>query len=140
MRRLLKANRRADRKRLPKRHTEGNQEAIVMSVKLEKEKKNGLCEGAETPAQALNYTYILCCADQTYYCGWTNNLARRLKAHNEGSASRYTRARLPVRLVYYEAHETKREAMQREASIKALGRRQKEDLIRSFEQRNEDIV
>ena len=49
-----------------------------------------------------NYTYILRCADGTYYCGWTNNLDRRLKAHNEGKGAKYTRSRRPVALVYYE--------------------------------------
>ena len=46
-----------------------------------------------------NYTYILRCADGTYYCGWTNNLDRRLKAHNEGKGAKYTRSRRPVALV-----------------------------------------
>ena len=54
-----------------------------------------------------NYTYILRCADGTYYCGWTNNLDRRLKAHNEGKGAKYTRSRRPVALVYYEAFSTK---------------------------------
>lgn len=55
-----------------------------------------------------NYTYILRCADGTYYCGWTNNLDRRLKAHNEGKGAKYTRSRRPVALVYYEAFSHKR--------------------------------
>ena len=55
-----------------------------------------------------NYTYILRCADGTYYCGWTNNLDRRLKAHNEGKGAKYTRSRRPVALVYYEAFPQKR--------------------------------
>lgn len=54
-----------------------------------------------------NYTYILRCASGTYYCGWTNNLDRRLKAHNEGKGAKYTRSRRPVALVYYEAFSTK---------------------------------
>ena len=61
-----------------------------------------------------NYTYILRCTDGTYYCGWTNNLDRRLKAHNEGKGAKYTRSRRPVALVYYEAFSTKEEAMRRE--------------------------
>ena len=55
-----------------------------------------------------NYTYILKCADGTFYCGWTNNLDRRLSAHNAGTASKYTRTRRPVRLVYREEFDTKR--------------------------------
>ena len=76
-----------------------------------------------------NYTYILRCADGTYYCGWTNNLDRRLKAHNEGKGAKYTRSRRPGALVYYEAFSTKEEAMRREYEIKQLPRKKKEELI-----------
>lgn len=76
-----------------------------------------------------NYTYILRCADGTYYCGWTNNLDRRLKSHNEGKGAKYTRSRRPVALVYYEAFSTKEEAMRREYEIKQLPRKKKEELI-----------
>lgn len=76
-----------------------------------------------------NYTYILRCADGTYYCGWTNNLDRRLKAHNEGKGAKYTRSRRPVALVYYEVFSTKEEAMRREYEIKQLPRKKKEELI-----------
>ena len=76
-----------------------------------------------------NYTYILRCADGTYYCGWTNNLDRRLKAYNEGKGAKYTRSRRPVALVYYEAFSTKEEAMRREYEIKQLPRKKKEELI-----------
>ena len=76
-----------------------------------------------------NYTYILRCADGTYYCGWTNNLDRRLKAHNEGKGAKYTRSRRPVALVYYEAFSTKEEAMRREYEIKQPPRKKKEELI-----------
>ena len=76
-----------------------------------------------------NYTYILRCADGTYYCGWTNNLDRRLKAHNEGKGAKYTRSRRPVALVYYEAFSTKEDAMRREYEIKQLPRKKKEELI-----------
>ncbi|MBQ6059834.1 MAG: GIY-YIG nuclease family protein [Clostridia bacterium] len=78
------------------------------------------------------FTYLLKCADGTYYCGWTNNPARRLKAHNSGSGSRYTRSRRPVRLVYLECFSSRNEAMRREAGIKKLTRQQKEALIRSM--------
>ena len=76
-----------------------------------------------------NYTYILRCTDGTYYCGWTNNLDRRLKAHNEGKGAKYTRSRRPVALVYYEAFSTKEEAMRREYEMKQLPRKKKEELI-----------
>ena len=75
------------------------------------------------------YTYILRCADGSLYCGWTNNLEKRLAAHNSGKASKYTRSRLPVKLVYFETFDTKQEAMSREARIKQLSRREKLALI-----------
>ena len=71
------------------------------------------------------YTYILRCADGTLYTGWTNDLERRLKAHNAGKGAKYTRPRLPVELFYYESFETKEEAMSREASINKMTRRAK---------------
>jgi len=74
-------------------------------------------------------TYLLRCADGTLYCGWTNDLEKRLAAHNSGKASKYTRSRLPAELVWYETFETKQEAMSREARIKRLSRQQKLDLI-----------
>lgn len=70
----------------------------------------------------MNYTYILRCADGSLYTGWTNDLDRRLAAHNSGKGSKYTRSRLPVELFYYECFETKEEAMQREFVIKQLSR------------------
>lgn len=77
------------------------------------------------------YTYLLKCSDGTYYCGWTDSLEKRLKAHNSGKGSKYTRARLPVELVYYEEFETKQEAMSREWHMKRLSRTEKEKLIKS---------
>ena len=76
-----------------------------------------------------NYTYILKCADNTLYCGWTNDLEKRLAAHNAGTAAKYTRTRRPVKLVYYEEFETKQEAMSREFHIKSMSRLEKLALI-----------
>lgn len=76
-----------------------------------------------------NYTYILRCADGTLYCGWTNDLEKRVAAHNAGTAAKYMRPRRPVELVYYEAFGTKREAMSREARIKRMNRQEKLSLI-----------
>ena len=78
-----------------------------------------------------NYTYILKCADDTLYCGWTNDLEKRLEAHNSGKGAKYTRSRLPVELIYYEEFETKEEAMSREYHIKKLPREKKLELINS---------
>ena len=77
----------------------------------------------------MNYIYILECADGTFYCGWTNDLEKRVATHNEGKGGKYTRARLPVKLVYHEEFDTKEEAMSREWHIKRLTRKQKEMLI-----------
>lgn len=77
----------------------------------------------------MNYTYILRCADGTFYTGWTVDLQSRLKAHNNGSGAKYTRSRRPVELVYYEIYEEKQEAMRREYAIKQMTRREKMKLI-----------
>lgn len=78
----------------------------------------------------MNYTYIVKCSDGTFYTGWTNNLTRRMEAHNQGRGAKYTKARRPVTLIYYETFETKEEAMKREYAIKRLSRKEKEELIR----------
>lgn len=78
----------------------------------------------------MNYTYIVECADGTLYTGWTTNVQKRVKAHNEEkSGAKYTKAKRPVKLVYYEGYETKEEAMRREYAIKQLPRKQKLELI-----------
>jgi putative endonuclease len=82
------------------------------------------------------FCYILECADGTYYTGWTMDPARRLAQHNQGTASRYTRSRLPVKLVYLEAQADRRAAMKREMAIKRLGRRGREKLVRGSRQVN----
>lgn len=51
----------------------------------------------------INYTYIVKCRDGTLYTGWTNDLDKRMKAHNSGEGAKYTRSRRPVELVYYES-------------------------------------
>ena len=74
----------------------------------------------------MNYTYMMKCADGTLYTGWTTAVEKRLKAHNEGKAgAKYTRAKRPVELVYYEGYATKEEAMSREYAIKQLTRKEK---------------
>lgn len=81
-----------------------------------------------------NYTYIIKCSDGSLYTGWTNNLEKRLKAHNNGSGAKYTRNRRPVKLVYQEVFKTKSEAMSREWHIKRLSREDKLKLIDSYAQ------
>lgn len=77
----------------------------------------------------MNYTYIVRCADDTLYTGWTNNIQKRLNAHNHGRGAKYTRARFPVSLVYLECFDEKQAAMRREYFLKQLSRPQKEALI-----------
>lgn len=77
----------------------------------------------------MNYTYMVKCKDGTLYTGWTNDLDKRLKAHNEGKGAKYTKSRSPVVLVYYEEFLTKEEAMKREYAIKKLPRAKKLKLI-----------
>lgn len=94
--------------------------------------------GEEHMAGNENVTYMLRCSDGTLYTGWTNNMEKRLKAHNAGKGGKYTRVRIPVELVYQEGFESRQEAMSREAQIKQLTRRQKEALIAGkFGQRRE---
>ena len=81
------------------------------------------------PEEKANYTYILRCADGSFYCGWTNDLVRRLAAHNAGTGGKYTRSRLPVELAWYHVSETKEQAMSLEYRIKQLSRGQKERLV-----------
>lgn len=77
----------------------------------------------------MHYAYIVKCSDGTYYTGYTNDLEKRLLAHNAGKGAKYTRNRLPVEMVYFEEYEDKSEAMKREYAIKRLTKKQKEKLI-----------
>lgn len=76
-----------------------------------------------------NFTYIVECSDHTLYTGWTNNLEKRIEAHNAGKGAKYTKTRRPVKLVYFETFSTKEEAMSREYSIKKMSRQNKIALI-----------
>lgn len=74
--------------------------------------------------------YILECSDGTLYAGWTNDIEKRLKAHNAGTASKYTRGRTPVKLLYTESLPTREQALSREAQIKKLKKKDKLALIK----------
>lgn len=78
----------------------------------------------------MNYVYMLRCKDNSLYTGWTNDLEKRVLAHKSGKGAKYTRAKLPVELVYFEEFEDKKEAMRREYQIKKLNKEQKEKLIK----------
>ena len=79
--------------------------------------------------------YILSCADNTLYTGWTNDLPRRLKAHNDGKGGKYTGVRRPVRIVYAEVCADKSAALKREAAIKKLSRKKKLALLTDVKNR-----
>lgn len=75
------------------------------------------------------YTYIIECADGTYYTGYTTDVKRRVMEHNQGKGAKYTRARKPVTLLYYEEYRSRSRAMKREYEIKNLSRKEKEKII-----------
>ena len=87
--------------------------------------------GEETRNEGTYYTYLLQCADGSLYCGWTDNLEKRVRTHNAGQGAKYTRSRLPARLVYWERFDTKREAMSREWHVKQMSRKEKINMIRA---------
>lgn len=80
----------------------------------------------------MNYTYMVRCCDGSLYTGWTTDLEKRVKAHNDKKGAKYTKTRTPVELVYFEEKASKSEAMQREAAIKKLTKAKKEALIVEF--------
>lgn len=77
----------------------------------------------------MYYTYILQCNDDTLYTGYTNDLNKRINAHNSGKGAKYTRGRIPVKLVYMEEFEDKIDSQKRERAIKKLSRINKLKLI-----------
>lgn len=88
----------------------------------------------------MYYAYLLECADGSFYGGYTVDLAARLRAHNAGKGSRYVRARLPVRLAYYEVFSEKSAAMRREAALKALSHREKAALAAAFRPQEREVL
>ncbi len=75
--------------------------------------------------------YILKCRDGSFYTGITKDLERRLKMHQDGKASRYTRTRRPVEILYHEKCGTRTQALVRECAVKELSRKKKEELVLS---------
>lgn len=74
--------------------------------------------------------YILECNDGTLYTGWTNDIDKRFKAHNDGKGAKYTKGRRPLKLVYLEELETKSDALKRENEIKKMTKDKKGQLIK----------
>lgn len=79
--------------------------------------------------EAVWFLYILGCCDGSFYTGVTTDIDRRLREHQEGKASRYTRTRRPVVLVYQEKCGTRSQSLARECAVKSLSRQRKEELI-----------
>jgi predicted GIY-YIG superfamily endonuclease len=103
------------------------------------------CAGGESAAVAGTepiqadrwFVYILRCSDDSLYTGITIDVERRTKQHNAGTASRYTRTRLPVEVEYQEPHASRSLALKREAEVKAMARLEKESLITRAANRRE---
>lgn len=79
--------------------------------------------------EKYHYVYMLRCADNTLYSGYTTNPQKREEVHNLGKGAKYTRIRLPVKMVYLERYEDKSDALKREYALKQLTKKQKEELI-----------
>ncbi|MEK6970935.1 MAG: GIY-YIG nuclease family protein [archaeon] len=77
------------------------------------------------------FVYLVECADCTLYCGFTPDLVKRVAWHNAGKASKYTRSRLPVKLVYSESYLLRTDALKREYAIKRMSREEKWELVKS---------
>lgn len=79
----------------------------------------------------MHHVYVLSCADDTLYTGYTTDVARRVAEHDADEGAKYTRGRTPVELVHVESFESRSAAMSREYAIKQLSRAEKEQLVES---------
>ena len=82
------------------------------------------------------YMYVVECSDGSYYTGYTTDVKKRLAVHNSGKGAKYTRARLPVKLIYVEGFAGKEEAMSAEALLKRKKRPQKERFLSENQEKN----
>ena len=82
------------------------------------------------------YMYVVECCDGTYYTGYTTDVKKRIAVHNSGKGAKYTRARLPVKLIYVEGFNSKEEAMSAEALLKRKKRPQKERFLSDNQEKN----
>lgn len=85
-------------------------------------------------ASSEHFFYVLLCADNTFYGGYTTEPVRRLKEHNDGVGAKYTRirSRRPMKMIYTEQFATKSEAMRAEYAFKQLARHEKERFLKKF--------
>ena len=79
----------------------------------------------------MHHVYVLACADETFYTGYTTDVQRRVAEHNAGEGAKYTRGRTPVEVVHTESFETRSAALSREYEVKQLSRTEKERLVES---------
>jgi len=86
------------------------------------------------------FVYVLRCADGSFYVGHTDNLEKRLEAHNQGVVPGYTATRRPVHLVYCEDFPSRADAFARERQIKGWSRRKKEALIQGDWERLKELA
>ena len=86
-----------------------------------------------------HFFYVLTCKDGSLYGGYTNNLERRIKMHNEGKGAKYTRGRGPVELTYFQGYEDKGEALRAEYNFKRLSRKKKVEFL-SCEKGDYDVA
>ena len=84
------------------------------------------------------YAYLARCADDSLYAGYTDDIAKREKAHNDGLGAKYTKSRRPVKIVYFEEFDNKTDAMSREWHLKRLTRVEKLALVKEFDM-SEDV-
>lgn len=82
------------------------------------------------------YMYVVECCDGSYYTGYTKDVKKRITVHNSGKGAKYTRARLPVKLIYAEGFTSKEEAMSAEALLKRKKRAQKESYLKENQDKN----
>ena len=87
---------------------------------------------ADTASPNVYYAYMVKCKYGTYYAGWTNDLKKRIAAHNDGTGAKYLRGKGPVKLVYKKEFSTAKEAQEQERFIKKLNRKQREALIKEI--------
>lgn len=81
----------------------------------------------------MHFVYILRCGDDSLYTGYTNDVEKRVEVHNSGKGAKYTRSRLPVKLVFYKRVDSKSTGLKLEARIKKLSKNKKEALVKAFE-------
>lgn len=90
--------------------------------------------------EKMNYCYIIKCADNSLYTGWTNNISKRFEAHCSGKGAKYTKGRGPLELVVVEEFETKQLAMKREYEIKHMSKKDKEKLVLNWQLNNVGLI